>query len=165
MIKNKKAQTDIIFLVMMLFVLALTLIIGIKVFGDILTPLAKDFPNVAATALARDEVNQMFLNWDVMFIVIFGFGVLAAVITAFFIDTHPVFMIVTIILMILFTVFGAYLNNVYEEFRTSSDIRTEANQFPLITFFFDHLPKFMVIAIALVSIVTYSRLRQGGGGI
>lgn len=162
---NKRGSViDIVYIVVMLLVLAMVVVIAYKIFNPITDDLATKFPDVQTAQTTHTTIPRMLLNYDFILISIFVFGTLASVILAFFVESHPVFGVISIILMIIFVLFAGYVSNVYEAFEQSESLQSEVILFPITSFFFAHLPKFMLGGLILVFIVTFSK-RSGGQGI
>lgn len=167
---NKKGNIDIFYTVLMLLVFMFALIIVYAIISDV-----GDFAVVEYSSNAViDEMfgvsgtgaaDSFFTNFNQGFMILFTAGFLASLIAGFFVETHPVLAVAGIILMILLTLFSFVLSNLYYEFEQVPELQDEINQFGIPSFFFQHLPKFMVIATGIVVIVTYAKGRGARGGI
>lgn len=170
---NRKGQggtIDILFIIVFLLAFAIGIFVMFKVFTEIGDVFVKDFPNVTVVDTAfgisgTGQLDTFYASFNVLIIIMFVFGTIAALILGFFSDTHPVLAVVAIVLMVLFTVLSALLSNVYEQVRIIPELSAQTTQFGATTFFFQHLPKFMVLATALVIIITYSKIRGARGSI
>jgi len=91
---------------------------------------------------------------------------LSVLISAYFIDTHPAFFIVAIVLLIAFGIFFNVMEGTYDMFVTGSeDISTEANKFTIIPYVMQHFTTMMISFGILVAIVMYAKHQSGGGMI
>jgi len=160
---NKKGSViDLLYILIAIFVMALVIIVGYKMFSDVTSEIAEMHPDSVAAQTTATTLPNMYLAYNGLFMVIFVFGMLAAIVSALFVNTHPVFGVVSIILMILFTFFAAVLGNAYQDFETSSEIADDASQFTMVSYFWAHAPKIMLFGLAIVIIVLYAKTRQGG---
>lgn len=167
---NRKGNIDILFIVVFLMAFTFAIIVGYKVFSEIGDVFVEEYPNITTVDLAygvfdTGAQDTYFRSFNTLIIFIFLFGVIAALIAGFFVDTHPVLAVVAIFLMIIFTLLSAFMSNVYGEFILAEGLEEEVSHYPAPGFFFQHLPKFMVLATALVIIVTYGKTRAARGGI
>lgn len=162
---NNKGQIDILFLILMMFGLAMIVVVGLLMFRPIVDQLQEQNPGLLVANNTKEQLPLLFTNFNIMFVVIFIFGVLAAMIAAFFIPTHPVIFVVSLILLILFTLFAGMFSNVYEAFADDPAVASEIDNFGLHRIFFDRLPFFMFIAMLLVVIVSYAKTRDSTRGI
>jgi hypothetical protein len=96
----------------------------------------------------------VFIN-SIPFITI---GILiAAIISAFFIPSHPVFVPLSIILLALYTVLAAVFSNIIWEFLNTPGIITLANSYPLVVSIVVKQPYIVTIFGALLIIVMHSK--------
>lgn len=157
---NKRGSVvDLLYVLLAMFVLAIVVVIGYTMFSGITTELTNQFPDSTTATKTATTLPNMYLAYNTLFMVIFVFGMLAALVSALFVQTHPVFGVVSIILMILFTFFAAVLSNAYQDFEATS---TDAQRFNMVSYFWAHAPKIMLLGLVLVIIVLYAKTRQGG---
>jgi len=101
------------------------------------------------------------MDYGIVFI-FFG-SLIAAIISAFMIRTHPIFFVISVIMLIIISVTFPVLSNVFMGFATNSQITTYSNQLPLTLNVFANLPIFLVITGILIIIALYSK--PGGGEV
>lgn len=83
-----------------------------------------------------------------------------AIVASFLIDTHPAFMIGTVILMIFLVFISGVLANTYADLAQDPEIDGEVN-FPKTTFIMQHLIEYMLVVCGSVAIVLYGKSRYG----
>ena len=76
---------------------------------------------------------------------------------AFVADTHPVFLVITFVLLIIGLVFGMILSNAYEEFSSDSGVSEFASQFPKMNWILGHLLIVLVFMGMSTFMVLYAR--------
>lgn len=114
---------------------------------DVMTPEAKNALNVGVGSM---------LIWDqALFLLIAGL-MLASIISAAFLRTHPVFFIASIIALILFIIIGAHITNFYLEILGYEPIADYSNQFPIMIKFFQNIPMIILGFSVVVIIVMYA---------
>lgn len=170
MLNNKKGQVDVLFVIVFVLAFIIAIFVSYNVFDEIGDVFVQDFPNVTTVDIAygvfgTGQLDTFYRSFNVLTIIMVVMGVIAAMVLGFFSDTHPILAVVGIVLMILFTVLSAFLSNVYEEVVGIPELAEETVHFPATTFFFQHLPKFMVLATAFTIIVTFSKTRGSRGTI
>lgn len=87
--------------------------------------------------------------------------ILSTAIAAFFIRTHPIFAVGSIIVMIFVIMIAAVLANVYGEYSESDYMSEAAEDFGIMTYIFQNFPLFFLVGCVLVMIMLYAK--PGGG--
>lgn len=157
MVTNKKranAIVDTALIVAVLFILAVTWLIGSYIQQELNTELqASDDLNADGKAVMAQTTETAYkvLDGGIMFLLVM-FWILALV-SSFMIDSHPIFFILSVVLLIV--VFGAViaLGNAFHDIFTESFTGLET-QFPLTFFIFNHiLPIFIVIGLSILVVM------------
>lgn len=158
----KGTLTDLPIIMVLLFGGALTIFITYFVLGEIFAVFPTDVTQ--STQIFQKGIDA-FTVFDQMFLV-FAIGVsMFTVISAFFIDSHPVFFIFSALLMLPIIIFGsAQVTNVFYEFATTSTFTSVSNTFPYITTFMTHLPLFFLIIGILTAVVMHAKPSGASGG-
>jgi len=118
--------------------------------------------NPTATAVLADA-NTAVTGFDGLF-VFMVFGMIAvSMILAYFVDSHPVMFVVSLIVYIFVVMLSATISNVYQEIIAAEGIDTYAASFPLMTQIWLNLPTIAVIAGIGIIVVAYSKYRSSGG--
>lgn len=110
--------------------------------------------------IVQASVDRYVNLFDGAFIFLFVGMVLAAIISAFFMDTHPAFFIVSIILLVVLSFVAAIFGNVFEGFATG-ELNNEVNQFVYIPFFMSHFLQIMIGVMFLVMIASFAKYKIG----
>ena len=122
---------------------------------------------------AASVMNTSIMDYSGTAINMFDFGLvfifvclgLASFVGAFFIDAHPIFFIVCVVLMIVTVLVGAVLSNVFNQFITTSGaIGTQANSFPLMVNLMANLPIVLFFMGLIIMIAWLSKGRKMTGG-
>lgn len=152
---------DILILVVILFVLAISWVIGNKVLGDLNTDIqASDDLSDEAKAMSNNVTTQYPSYMDnafVFFLVLFWVLLL---VSSFMIDTHPIFFIASVILLFVTFMVGMVLSNTYEEIRSDSDLASSANDFPKMNWVMDNI----LLVLIVIGVTTTIALYAKGGG-
>lgn len=94
-----------------------------------------------------DDINTAYPSWfdnAFMFIIIFFW--LGMLVSSFLIDSHPVFFIVMVVLIILSLLVGAAIVNGMEELFEDPDLASVAQDFPKLLWIMDH---WLIISIVI----------------
>lgn len=102
-----------------------------------------------------------FTLFDQLFMVAAVGMCIFSVISAFFVDSHPVFFIFSVIGLMVVIFINTLLVNVFWEFATNPALIAVANNFPYIIIFMKNLPIITLLFGLLIAIVTHGK--AGGG--
>lgn len=157
---NKRGQTvfDTIMLLIILFILALAGIVGAMVFSNVNDEVQADSSISLEAKTAMTSINSGYSNWfdaAILAALIFFWALL--LITSFLIDTHPVFFIVTVVLLLAVFVVSMFIANTYEELSTDSDLVSFSAQFPFTNFIFSNLLLIMIVMGLSTGVALYAK--------
>lgn len=156
----KGTVADLMGIVVVVLILSLTIIIAGKVIGEIST----EWDEIAPDTVSKEIMEQgkaTINTFDYLFLFAFmGLG-LASVIGASLIDTHPIFFVFSILLLVIIIFVGAQITNVFNEVITTTEMAAIANSFPIMVGLMRNLPLIMLMFGSLISIVLYGKIREG----
>lgn len=133
-------------------------IIGLMLFTDLNVDFQADPDNGAfSKELMQEAYDQYPSMWDDIIIIVFVGMWLFALISAFFIDTHPLFFVVSAILLVLLLIFIVYISNGAYDIFIDGDFETYYSQFPKTAFIFEHILTVMIVIGASVLVTLYAR--------
>lgn len=153
---------DVFYLTTMMVVLGIVFMLTWLIMSNLAPDLDQHFSSDVsknATANALTAIG----NFDYLLIMVFVGLIISTLISAYFIPTHPVFFVVSLIVLIVFMIFVPILANVFDAFATESAMAATADEFNVTTGFMDDLPTYFVVAAGLVLIVLYAKFKTGGG--
>jgi hypothetical protein len=157
---NKRGSfVDIIFLVIIIFVLSILIIVGLQVGETLQTGLQPHLDNTSQD-LVSDALDSYPSVFDGIFLTVLIFLTIFIVVTAAMIDTHPVLFILAALLLAALLFVGAILANTFEEIMGDSALSSQAAQFPITMFIMTNLPIFIGVIGALTIIALYAKMRQ-----
>ena len=78
-------------------------------------------------------------------------------ITSFLIDTHPVFFIVTVVLLLAVFVVSMFIANAYEELTQDADLAAFSVQFPFTNFIMSNLLLIMIVMGLSTGVALYAK--------
>lgn len=162
--QGKKAQIrQIVFIIVTLFSLALTLLIGKIILSKFNTALVEGDMH---TAESEDVMNKWQIVWptfDYMIVFILVGLTIGLLVTSWLIPTHPIFIVVNIFGIFFLIWLGALMSDMYGEMIQNqeefADIISDGS-FSRMNFIMNKLPWIACILIFLSTIIMYSKGRQ-----
>jgi hypothetical protein len=156
----KNAILDTMVIVIILLVLAIVSVIGYSVFTEVNDDIMADDTMISE---AQDISNELHGKYpplmDNLFLFAFVLLVVFVVISVFMLDTHPIFFIITIVLLIAVFVVAMLLANVYDEVMTDATFASSANLFPYMSWINDNLLGLVIGIGFLISIVLFIKFK------
>ncbi len=161
---NKRADfTGVIFLIVSIAIFAIFLLIVGYIVPQITAPLAEkigiseEINNSlgATTAIAENTL-------PVLWLILFGGLMLGLFATSFFIESHPIFVPIFALLLIIAIIISIPLSNAYEELSENAVLSGAASQQGLIVFIMSNLPLVTFIVGILSLVIAFAK--PGGGG-
>ena len=158
--KNKRAEwVDYLFTIVIIFAIGIVIIIGKVVMNEVDTQFnsSSDMPVEAREAASTLNSNYISL-WDGLFATLFIGLFITMIISAYFIRSHPIFYIIMIVVLGIFSVLNLMFAEIYNEVMSTPELGTMAEQFTKTSWFMGTLfPFFMVGFGILLGIVMYAK--------
>lgn len=156
--KQGNAFADSFTVLAIIVVLLMTSVIGYMVykeFGNAFT----DAGNLDATVVADTNTNatRYGVIMDNVIVLAFIFSWIAVLIFSFLVDSHPVFLIVALVFLVVILVVTASVANMYADFADSNGITEYASDFSKSRFIADHLVIFILAVGASILVVLYGK--------
>ena len=162
--RKGNAIIDVIFIIIAIFGFSLASIIGYKIFTDINDEIQVEatFSNDSKEIL--DDLHGKYPPlFDGAFLVILIFLWIGGIIASFMVDSHPIFLVATIVLTVFVLFLGAIFSNSYEGISQSSDLSNYSSEFPITNFMMGNLYIIVLIMSISISLVLFGKFRSGGG--
>lgn len=127
----------------------------------VLTNFFAAWPAAGASYDILEKGVEAFGMFDYMFL-FFATGLSAfSIISAFFVNSKPIFFVFSVFMLALVILVSALVANVFYEFATSSTFSSVAIAFPYITLFMSNLPLFSLAVGLVVAIVMHGKPTGG----
>ena len=146
------------------FIGAIMILIGISIFisyfivnSVLIAAIAN--PGTLNTTILQNGLGTI-KTFDVSFAFILIGAALALFVTAFMIESHPIFLPINIIIYIILIFVSAIYSNTFMSFATTPVFISTANQFPTTIFLMRNLP-FIITLLAGVNIIIMFIKRKG----
>ena len=163
-LKYKKGQdVNLLFAIVIFLALGIVIVAGFRVVKELNTAVSR-MPT--ATQEAKDITQRVETNYvlwfDILFLIIFVLVFIALIASAFFIDTHPIFFIISMIMVVITGFIGGYIANAYSSFAETPTIQPDASSFVIIPYIFSHYIAIIVVVGIVTLIALFAKLRGGG---
>lgn len=153
MLKDKRGQLDILFLIITLAGLAIFILIVQKVGGDVISGFLSSPLNQSDAAVsALNSGNNVLHVFDYVWLILFVGLIVGILIASVLIDVHPIFIPIWILLMCLSVLVGVIMNNVYADFVANPDINATADLNPFVNAIISHYV-LVIIGVAILSMI------------
>lgn len=157
--RNKKGN-DLLYL----FVTITIIVVMLPVFNIFMSHTKDAFNGADVSQQAKDTTNNMMEGYistsDFIIISVIFALYIGSLILAFFLDTHPIFMIGGILLMIIIVWLSMIYANGFAEFTSSGSLGEEINSnFPMTHFFMNWMAEINIGFTVLLLILMYYKSR------
>ena len=172
--KNRKgAVSDILVIMIIIFTVALTMVIGAKIYSETNDAIqsSSTFPNRSKVLMDTmdSKIGPLFNG---MFLFLFVGIVIGGVVLASRVEVTPAFFIMGIIVFVIAIALAAIFTNIYEKATgletkndtlvKSNELTSTANRFGIMNNIMGNFPIYMLIPGTLILIVLYAKVRRGG---
>lgn len=162
--KNKKANVIIegLTIIVVLFVLAFASVYGLKLFDELNTDIQAD-DDIGATAknLSSETFTKYPTLMDSVFLFAFCLLVIVTLALVFMLDTHPIFFIISVLLLGSLFIVGMIVSNTYDDMMSDDELSSYANQFPYTNWIITHLVELLIGIGFMITVVLFIKF-QGG---
>ena len=169
---HKKSQIEfgIVSFIVVIIALLLFAPIMLKIFNAILTPIQSQVGNITASAgVSVGKVKDTFITfWDWVLLMAYLISVVLLLISAFLIDTHPVFLVIFFVFGIFTFIFAPMLldvvDQIYEDprFSTMEDGMIVTSEIPMMDFIRQYFVIMMLGIYFICGIIIYAKVAYFG---
>ena len=164
--KNKRAQLEIPIITFIVVVIALLIASPfiLKWFNSFVTPFGEAVGNITEEAGTNVAfVTSTFVGfWDFVILIAFLINLILLFISAFLVDTHPVFLILFILFGFFIFIFAPEVIKIVDEIYDSPQFALEVSQAPMIDFVRANFAYIILGVFFVCGIIIYSKFRWGG---
>jgi hypothetical protein len=157
---NKKGSGtifDVIYIMIILFMFIVITIIAVKVYNEWNIGSSSKIENPTSD-IALMKVDTALSSLDYAFAFLVGMLFILVFISAFTIETHPVFFIVSLFLLIFALILAVAFSNIYETISTVK-LTEEASRYSISNYLMGNLPFIILVAIISVSVILYAKFK------
>lgn len=163
--KRGNVFTESLIYIVSIFIIVLVMFFAVKLFKGINPTLqAQDTIN----AQSKEMLNKVDTNMPILFnnliLMLIILLWITVIVLSFIIDSHPIFFIIGIFLLLVSLTVGLMLGNVYNDLIQSGAFDDVRDSFTFSTWFFTHMHIVMVLVGASILIALYVKSQYQGGG-
>lgn len=161
---NKKgnAVTDSLTVMIVLFIFGIMSITAYMTFDSINTDIqAADDLNANTKATSQNLYNNFAPTLDAAFLMAFVLFTIFAIVSVFFLDTHPVYFILAVILLFAVFIVGGFLANAWDDVMSDDTLAPYANEFRASSFIMGNLLESLGGVVVLILIALFAKFRSG----
>lgn len=164
-LRNNKGQVDFPALSFGLIVIVLIILffLFMRLFNEFFPPISNTLGNLTYGKQAQESFNRtsgvLTNSWDYMFVGIFVFIMIALVISAFLINTHPIFTFIFLLLGFVSVIFISTLSYVVDNFIVTLGI--PLSQMPFTRFVAGNITWLIMGVMVFIGVIIYGKIRSG----
>lgn len=165
----KKGQLDYPIITFIVIIAGLILLapIMLKIFISFKAPFSAGLGNVTnGGVIAQEGFNKVLdtgINvWDKVLVASFMFSILILFISAILIDTHPLFVILYIVISFFTVIFAPSIIDAMSNIYDSPDFATSVTYLPFMNSIRLHFSTFLIGVIVLTGIIIYGKITLFG---
>lgn len=176
MLRIKKGDTfifeDIIYVLVYLFASALLVFILYFVYGQIGTPInsalsgAVSDGNATFNYTLQDSQTTGGIKFiNTLFPLLLIGLILMVIVSAMFLDSHPIFFFVSLIILAVVIFLGLIFSNVYHQITDDEAFESTNDELPITYMFMKYLPIIILVVMVIGIIIAFSKSGGGGAGL
>jgi hypothetical protein len=169
MLRNKKGQLDypVITFIIIVFGLLIIAPFVLKIFNSIQTPMSNALGNATGGTQAAANFNKVMNTattfWDKVVIAAFILALLLLIISAFLIDSSPVWLILYIFISLMVILFVPDIMSSLDKIYDSATFAPEVNAMPFIDWLRNNVVSVIVGVMVITGIIIYGKIGLTGG--
>ena len=145
---NKRGILDLFVFLVIVFILAIVIIVLYIIISNIRAG-ADPLLNNAVSSQVLEASESAIGIMDYTYMITLVMLIISLIISMIFIRSHPVFLFVSLILVVILIVLAAVLSNTFEEFTSTGEAAVAAEHFPITLYFVGKLPLVVLVAAVL----------------
>jgi hypothetical protein len=152
---------DSMLVIIVLIAFGICAIIGYKIFGELNTDIQGDSDLSNQTKQVVSTAHTVYPSvMDNGFMIIMGLLWLFVIIASVMIDSHPMFLVISILLFVFVLGIAMLLSNSFQEFAADSEFVGFDSTFPFTYWVLEHLLTVIIIMGASVMIAMFAKARM-----
>lgn len=150
---------DIVFIIAFVSVL----IVSVFIVALVLVEFDANWPFTGESKTVLEKGVQAIYIFDQM-IIVYALGIsMFSIVSAFFIRSHPVFFVFSVLLLALAIFFSAQMANAINAFMLQEPFAAIVNNFPMALTLVRNFPLFSLLIGVLIAIATYAKGEETSG--
>jgi len=164
-IGKKGFMQDILMLMLFLFMFAICTYIALTIYNEYRDRTQGTMDESATEKLIMDNAIKTLDILDYCFLMLFMGLTISTVITAFFIRSHPVLFVLSLILLFIILVMAVVFSNVFEKFGEQAAIQNATDTYTIIPEIMGKYPLYMLGVFILVALAFFAKAKMETGGL
>jgi len=165
--KHKKGNIilDMILALVIIMVFAFSIFFGYKLLDEVNTSFQADADMSTEAKATISNYHAVYpSNWDASFLMFIILLWVFFLVSTFFLDSHPIFFIIFLILIIFVLITSMVINNVWYDTITDDDFSIYQTNFPIIMWYFDNILAVWIVISCSCLVTLFAKSRLEGGG-
>jgi ABC-type phosphate transport system permease subunit len=158
--RKKGFWLDIPYIIIMVFVMIILIVIVHKAYSE-MSPEISSSVNNTRTTEALDVGQNVIEGFDILIIMVMIGLAIALIASVFLLETHPMFFVLILFMLIAMVGVGLILSEVFETLSTESDLEDSFDSYPLSSYVLTNFGKFILFYIFIGIISFYGKSRIG----
>jgi len=160
---NKGNIIDLLFIMIVVFVAVFGMVVSALFANIVNTSVSSMGPTINTTHMERSATTVF--NMDIAVIALFFGMVLASVVSAYYVGSHPFFFIFSVVFLLILMVIAGVLSNTVDDVMDSSSVLSGiADRMPYTMYVGRNLPYLMLFSFVLIGLALYAGKGSSEGG-
>lgn len=152
---------DIFVICVLVFGIAIAWVVGYLVINNVNTEFQSKLTHTESKTIMSNNESRYVDLFDGIFLFVFFGSFIATIIGSLFIDTHPVFFFISMILLVIACVVCGVFANVYAELETDATMGTYTTGFKFISFTMQYFVQIVIFMTCSIAIALFAKSRYG----
>ncbi len=154
--KKKGSLLDLPYVLVILVVIGLVIMFSYFILKEFRDNTSDQLTSPHAQLALNEGLNTLKL-FDFFFIMILVGATIGVVIGAFYINSHPAFFWIAVLVLVICGLLGAILSNVFDEVTSDDKLGNTTEEFKIIPYVEGKLPSYVIIIGFLLLVILYAK--------
>lgn len=162
MFRGKRGSfLDIFFIVVVMFAFAVTILVGWLLMSNVNSEFQAKLNHTESKTIMQESHDRYVGLFDGIFLFVFFGSFIATIIGSLFLDTHPAFFAISLVLLVIVCVLCGIFANVYAELEVSDGFSGFAGDFTYIPFVMQYFVQIVIFMVCAIAIALFGKSRLG----
>lgn len=155
---------DIPLIMVMLLTVGFVWPIFFSLAADFVPGIRDAIPDPSQTTIdIFNTTSNLYQVFDYTFLIVVGGMFVFVIVTSFFVKTHPVFFMMSIVLWVVWIFLAPIMSNVWNQFASQLPNWDPVQQMPILSFVMQHYPEYVLALTAVMAVTLYIRFAPRRG--
>lgn len=156
---RKGSWIDTFFIIAIMFGVAVAFLVGWLLISNVNTEFQSKLSSAEAKSIMSESKDRYVGLFDGIFLFVFFGSFIATIIGSLFVDTHPAFFFISLVLLVFACVLGAVFANAYDDIASSDGFSAFSSDFTYIPFVMQYYVHIIIFMVCAISIALYAKSR------